>query len=236
MAGTGSRPLSESPEAIRQRRFRENRRNGHGSGAANANAAPSSSPSHETSPIDGDGPEQFSGSPFLDEDADNPRPFVPPEPIPEPVAQPGPTLVTPEEAAMIGKAVAAYFEFGSGMLLVKQPEFASGLLQIAGAGDLDTFRKNFAIAKVFVGKMATEVALKYNLRIPYGPEIVTLGAIGIATFGLAGKPTPAGAKQMADLEQQQRAANAKDANPKPGDPPTTPTTPPPADEEELDLG
>lgn len=124
---------------------------------------------------------------------------------------PPPGVITPEEAKLFGKALRSYFEFGTGMLLAKHPEFAGGLVQISGT--VDEFRKNFAIAAVLVEGCGERVATKYNLRIPYLDEAVVVGAIGIATFGLAGKPSKAGEAAIKQAQEAQRAQQARDANP-----------------------
>lgn len=196
-------------------------------------------PLHTTKTLNIGGADRFQSVPVLASSDGGPRPVVPPAepanpesppdastsasdgssaPSPPPSATPGvaPGLITPEEAKLFAKALGAYFRFGSSMLLAKHPEFAGGLVQISGT--IDEFRKNFEIAAALVEGCGERVAIKYNLRIPYLDEGVTIAAIGIATYGLAGKPSELGSKQMKNAEEQARANAARNANPPPEKP------------------
>ncbi len=206
---------------------------------------------HSTKTINIGGPDRFAAVPVLPPSSDGAaRPIIPPSEEPAAPsdtstsasagANPTPptpvSTITPAEAKLFAKALGQYFEFGTAMLLAKRPEFADGLVVIAG-GNVDEFRKNFGIAKILVEGCGERLAIKYNLRIPYMDEAVVIGAIGIASFGLASKPSKAGAEQIKHAQEQQRADAAKDANPPPPDvgPPPPPgangksATPPPAD-------
>lgn len=156
--------------------------------------------------------------PAMDSPAAEPSDATPSEPgstqpaaatLPPPGPLPG--VITPEEAKLFGRALRQYFEVGCSLMLGKRPELAVGLIQITGSPQ--DFQKNFAIAGVLVESCGERTALKYNLRIPYMDEAVVIGAIGIATFGIAIKPSKAAQEAMKKQQDAQRAGVARNANP-----------------------
>ena len=178
-------------------------------------AANDNLPLHETKPIAGNGPDAYTGPAELPprSEGGHPTPLVPEtqqtigpdgEPVPNAKAP-----ITPEEAKTFALLVVQYFQFGSSQLFLKHPEFVEGM--IAMAGSPDAFNQQFAFFSSFVGQSAEHCAMKYNLRIPYLQEAVVVGAIGIATFGLAGKPSERGKQNLAAMARG--PANAKNANP-----------------------
>ena len=188
-----------------------------------AGAAPGSIPLHTTKTVNVGGADRFAAVPTLLSSEGSPLPIVPPskpdesasatDPPPAQGAQPGATI-TPEEAKLFGAALRQYFEFGTSLLLAKHPEMAGGLVAISGKPE--DFARNFAIAGALVAGAGERIAIKYNLRIPYMDEAIVIGAIGVATFGIAGKPSKAGEAHLRAMQEQARAGAARDANPQPG--------------------
>ena len=208
------------PDAVRQRRKRENDQLAQKAAELAARITGASSPApanandlplHETSPVTEPAPEAFEMVPVLAVAGGEPKPIVPEQPTgstSDGAAQANTKPpITAEEAKMFGQLVKGYFDFGSRQLFVKHPEFIEGLVQMSGTPD--NFNRNYAIAGALVAQCAERVALKYNLRIPYVDEAVVITAIGVATFGLAGKPSKRG---QAAIDEQGRAKNAKDGN------------------------
>ena len=221
---------SDSPGAIRQKRYRENlkrRQSGvvvpfpssssPAGAAATAPTAQGSATLHETSPVTGEGPERFAGPVVLPPANENgtPEPFAPPQaeaPKPPP---------TPEEVAPMAAALALYFETGTQLLLARHAE------ELGRVVSVDALRESMPRAKQFVHGAAERVAIKYGIRgIPYQDEMIVVGAIGVATFGFVGKPKKPGDKQQAANGNAERVTrpppNARNANaqpqPEPGEP------------------
>jgi hypothetical protein len=102
------------------------------------------------------------------------------KPIVEPQAPAPPRQTTPEEAAVIGKAVAAYCRLGWGELASRNQDA------------LGRFVPSHLQPQVFEGGLsmvehsATALALKHNVRIPYGDELTVGLGCAIATVGIAG--------------------------------------------------
>lgn len=247
----GSRPLSNEPEAVRKRRQRENDKLAAKAAelaaritlpavATAPSSPPPSSPTpantnapiplHETQPVSAAGADAYAVVPELAPrtEGGEPTPLVPETPQVlgadgRPIAAPtnGRRPITPEEAKMFGALVVTYFQFGSQQLLNKHPEFAEAAVGMSGGPE--QFQKAFGVGCAFLQQAGERVALKYNLYIPYMDEAIVLAAIGVATFGLAGKPSERG---KAILDEQARVKNAKNANPSPPPKPGEKAPPP----------
>jgi len=200
--------LSDSPEAIRSRRYRAHKRassassvNGHAPAPHAAARQPSSRSLHETVPISGPGPEAFARPPVLPANDNAPgEPFAPPPPAPE---APPPT---PDEVKGIALAVAAYFQAGCVALVAKHHEALAQVVDIQGLAS------KLPVATEFVRGAAERVAIKYGLRLPYQDEIVVAGALGLASFGFFGGK-PKASSSSSSSSSRDAVKHAKDANP-----------------------
>jgi len=231
------------PEAIRQRRLQERRRQeidelreleaklGPAPSSVGADPIPpvqrtapvdpvpvakpptydnASAPLHTTKRIaSGGSPMRFAGPATLPSSNDDvpPASIVPPEPEPQAPPPPPRPTTTIEEAKLFGKALVGYFKFGTGMLLAKNPDAMAALSQLA-AHDPEWGKalspEGLSTIYAFIAGCGERCAIRYNLRIPYMDEVVVVGAIGIATFGIASKQKAPG--------DATRAAQAKNAN------------------------
>jgi hypothetical protein len=105
---------------------------------------------------------------------------------------------------MIVGAVTWYFELGTQAMFLRHPE----LLELFPPELVGT---NYPKVKELVRQSTERVAIKYSVRVPYGDELVVVGAIGLATFGLVGgkddKPKPAnGNARVVDTHARERHA------------------------------
>jgi hypothetical protein len=209
----GSRGYSQTPEAKRQRARRDrladeaDRASSSSAPVALPTAPPANQnvPMHETQPVSGPGPDAYAAPPLLPpaSEGGEPKPFLSGDAQPvdaegKPIA--APSTITPEEAKAFAMLVVQYFQFGSQALLTKNPEFAQSLVGMSGSEQ--AFQQHFRIALSVIAGASERVAMKYNLRIPYMDEAIVLTAIGVASYGLAGKP----------MKERDRVKNAKNAN------------------------
>jgi hypothetical protein len=204
--------LSDSPEAVRARRYRNNKKlhaeERHASGTSSstgtqyandgvrpvepgdpkAKASSSSSPLHETQPFTCVGPSAYARPLVLAGDGGKTEPVItaasePPRPPP-----------TPAEVAGVALAVAAYFEAGAMMAVGRHAEELSKVI------DVRALVARMPAAKEFVRAAAERVAIKYAIRIPYQDEAVVAGALGIASYGIF---APLIAKKQTDKQTAQ---------------------------------
>lgn len=196
---------------------------GTGAGASSRPPPPSSPPFplHDTTPIGGasflaPAFALLDGSGMTDAASDDApaEPVVPP--VPEPPPPPPPTT-SPDEAAMIAKLMSGYLQLGLAQIAAKRPELVAQLAQFAPPGMEP--RAILGAMCGFYEQAAHNLALKYNIRIPYQDEFVVAVGLGIATWGFASKPSDAA-----------RVAAAKDANA-----PAAPAPSPAVDDREIKL-
>jgi hypothetical protein len=206
-----------------------------------------SAPLHATKKIaSGGSPMRFAGPATLPSSSEDvpPASIVPPEPEPQAAPPPPRPTTTIEEAKLFGKAVVGYFKFGTGMLLAKNPDAMAALSQLA-AHDPEWGKalspEGLSTIYAFIGGCAERCAIRYNLRIPYMDEVVVVGAIGIATFGVASKQkAPSDATRVAQAKNANTPAAkpaAKNGVAKPEEPTEQPNTPISvvAEDSEIDL-
>lgn len=116
---------------------------------------------------------------------------------------------------MIGKAVAAFCRLGWSELAARH------------RAELELVVPPEHLPAVFMGGLsmveqsATNLAIKYNVRIPWGDELVVGLGVGIATLGIAGKLKK---KDPANDNHAAAAARARDATPPPTSANTNATT------------
>jgi len=239
------RPLSDTPEAIRQRNYRDRVRNKQtivtpvtpvtpatpitvtpdpAPAAAPTSPAPSSPPPpppepasssgapwHQSEEFKGPGPDAFASPLRFAPANENAKaePFAPPAPpAPKPV-DPPPTAA---EVAPIALAVASYFEAGTVIAVVAyQRELAAvGIEPQALLAQMPT-------VKEVVRASAERVAIKYRIRAP--DELIVVGALGVASFGMVKGRARLKAAGMTDVQPPAAppagAAAAPDETPAP---------------------
>lgn len=150
----------------------------------------------ETKQVTGPGADAFAAPPLVDVTPDGKG-----TPLVSPAAPAPAPSTTPEEAQMIGKAVAAYVGLGWSRLAERHSA------ELAALAPPEQHGAMLGAGVAFVEQSATRLALKYNIRIPYQDEIVVAGAVGTATYGLFGKPK--------NENKNAPASRAKAANPTP---------------------
>jgi len=218
------RPLSDHPDAVRQRNRRDRLR-----GVTPGQTVPSSPPPrsahvspppvstssapvlrlHTTSPQSGPGPAAFSAPPVIPPATEGgaATPFVPTPEAPK-------ATTTPEEASMLASAVAQFCAMGTTILLSKNPRIANDL---GAMGVLPHFPTVFS----YVKQCAERVAIKRNIQFRYADEVVVGAAIAVGVAGFVIKPAtndggPAGAKNanpppVADDHQDAEPVSPADA-------------------------
>lgn len=187
---TSARQLSMQPAAVRKRKQRERARLslvppapatvGDASSGRTHNGSASPAPRvtlRETAPVTGPGPDAFASIPMLPgANGEASRPFVPP-----PAEEPKPPPSAADVALIVG-AVTWYFELGTQAMFLRHPELLELFPpQLVG--------EHYPKVKELVRGATERVAIKYSVRVPYGDELVVVGAIGLATFGLVGGDT-----------------------------------------------
>lgn len=230
---SSGKQYSNTPGALRQRRWRENKlKVGQGSetaardvspiGAAssgprntNAPAGPSGPssppppppfPLHETQPVDVSG-EVFTAPAMVlldgsgtthEATSDAPaEPVVAPKPEPPP---PPPPTTSPKEAAMLARMLTGFVKIGVATIIAKRPELLGVLAGFAPPGMKIDDGIDWALG--LYKEAATNLALKYNVRIPYQDEGVVAIGLGVAVWGMF----------VLEPSEAVRAAQAKNAN------------------------
>lgn len=174
----------------------------------------------ETEVVTGPGADAFAGATVLgaDESGVGGTPLITPEP-PAP-----PPVTSPEEAAMIGKAVATFCRFGWGELATRHQRDLSLVVP-----DPRMQAAVFEGGLAMVEQSATNLAIKYNVRIPWGDELVVGLGVGTAAFGIVGKLR--GDKDK-DAANDNHARVTRDV-PRPAAAPVTPDQPSILDDEPI---
>ncbi len=162
----------------------------------------------ETEVVTGAGPDAYAAPPFLppSKEGEKETSLVPPAP-----AAP-PATITPEQAAVVGQAVAGYTMVGLNALLKKHPERAAELHEFLLAQGVPNGINGAAPrAHAFFAGAAARNALKYNIVLPYVDEAITVVGIGAATYGLfGGKPKN---ENKPDDKSKKPAAPARESSP-----------------------
>lgn len=170
-------------------------------------ALPDVAPLHDTTPSAVGAPGMFEtvlslssgddASGDVTPDANEAEPFVPPVEEPKETKPP----LAESDVALVAMAILGYWKLGSATLLVKFPEIgalASGLpppIQAAMASDkIDGF----------IYQAAIRCAIKYRVRVPYQDELVVVGALGVASFGLFGKRPVAANEATSEAAQAEQ--------------------------------
>lgn len=203
-----AKELSNSPEAIRQRRFREKLRIVPPE-VTPVTPEPGAAVLHETSPVTGDKAAWMSTPELVSVEGGESKPIAS-----EVAAAVVPRVTSPAEAAMMAKAIALYVGAGWGVLVADNREtlepLVSGLMQdLPGMeGMTPDQRLSFAVGALVgvVQDSAAALCIKYNVRVPYQDEAVVAVAVGTATFGLFGK------KKKKPPTDEQRVQQARNAN------------------------
>jgi hypothetical protein len=133
--------------------------------------------------------------------------------VEEPPAPPRPPI-TREKAALVGKIVGAYVGFGWGVLIAdhhdKLAAIADTLMrghpQLEKLTPEQKWQLGFGLMVKTVEDSAIELAIKYNIHIPYADEGIVGIGVGTATLGVM--KAFSGPKN-----DNQRIRDAKDANP-----------------------
>ena len=239
LANTRPRPgkvLSTNPDTVRVREWRARKREERErlgssaapypadavSGDAKSSAvspAPTMIPLHPTEPVKLDGGAiPFAALPYVaqadatDETIAEAPPLVGDLPQPEPVPPPG---VTQEEAETIARIVTMFVAAGIGQMLVKRPELRQ-ISDMPGT-PMTGYLRHLDTVLAFHHQATVRVCMKYNLRIPYGDELIVATGMGVAAVGFAMKPN--------DAANKEAGSRAKDANPQPAEAPAA-TEPP----------
>lgn len=209
---------SESPGARRQRAYRERQKAARAVTSAPAPAAPapvveapaaSSAPAvtlHETEPVTASR-DEWTATPTITPAAGGDA-----TPIADVAAAEPARATSPEEAAVMAKAVAWYVGAGWSVLAARHraelETFADSMLgQHPELGKLTSEQRLSLAFNGLVGVVEQATArllVKYNVSFPYQDEAIVVVAIGTATFGMFGKkPAP---------NDNQRATSARNAN------------------------
>jgi len=101
-------------------------------------------------------------------------------PIVEPAPPAPPQKTSPEEAALIGKAIRGYCHLGWSELEARHSEKLARFVPPQMQGAVHEGGLNM------VEKSATALAIKHNVRIPYGDELTVGVGVAVATLGIVG--------------------------------------------------